>query len=140
MNHPSNPSNGSTMGITQHEFQFPVILDDDQAILDILARHKGPDQAISAKDIGATIGVDPRTIRARIRYLRMTLHKPICSQTTKPPGFFWAENADQLNASYERWFRFGIKNLAMAVRLRPDKFPDMMHQVALELQSEMSHE
>jgi predicted DNA-binding transcriptional regulator YafY len=64
-------------------------------ILDIIQRHRGQEQAITAREIGTTLGVrDSRQIRRAIRDLRLEGH-PIASSPTGTPGYFIPTDPDE---------------------------------------------
>lgn len=85
-----------------------MIGDRKEVILRIIRDRLGPERAITAREIGAMVGLDDRTVRQIIRHLIVAEGQgEILASTGSdafpgcPPGYFWAATRAQCETYYD---------------------------------------
>ena len=110
----------------------PTLSPDEQAVLDVLLRHRGRGQAIHKEQLAASIGLDVRKVRLVIVRLIEEHGQPIGSISTAPAGYFLVETPDDATqAAHELQTR--IVQLAKRLsKLKHSTTPVVLHQLALD--------
>ena len=117
------------------EVNYPVMSREEATVLSFLP--KGKSNAIKAQTLSDLIGINERTVRLHIRRLRMVFHQPICSNPGAPAGFYVAQTREELYECFERQLKFGLRNMAMAQKLWPQRWDIFTDQIIMRLEVEV---
>jgi hypothetical protein len=102
----------------------------ERRILALLRARRGRSQAIRARDLGALVGMGrngesenrrnggPRAVQEIVRRLREEHGCPILSSAGKPPGYWWAATAEELDICIREQKRKAISTLVVLRALR----------------------
>lgn len=107
---------------------------DEQAVLDVLQRHRGRAQAIGLDVLAACAGISERDVQSAVALLIEQHSIPIGSAVKKPMGYFLIETEDELAESLSQ-LTHRITALARRIAaLKQSTTPIVLHQLALEIE------
>ena len=109
--------------------QLPIdwSLDEtERRVVALLRARRGRAQAIRARDLGALVGLGPgggrnggpREVQAIIQRLRGEHGYPILSSAGRPPGYWWAATAEEIEDCIREQRRKAISTLVVLRALR----------------------
>jgi len=79
---------------------------DTRAVWEIVKKHVGRDGAVSRKDLVSCTGISDRSVRDKMRSLRLEHSKIICYSDGKPGGYFIPNSLEEVKACRNReWSR-----------------------------------
>jgi hypothetical protein len=117
-------------------YDAPAMNPEQLDVWRIIKRYQGRENAVLARNLAELTDIPERRVRDVIRHLRVDFHKPICSSTGDPAGYYIAVTPEEMKEFTDTWRRFGIKQLVMVSKLC--KFPpdELIDQVRLALAEE----
>ena len=109
---------------------------DEQAVLDVLRRHRGRAQAIGLDVLAASAGISEREVQSAVALLIEQHHMPIGSAVKKPMGYYLIETEEELAESLSQ-LTHRITALARRVAaLKRSTTPVVLNQLALEIEQD----
>lgn len=100
-------------------------------ILRLLQARRGRAQAIRVPDLAALVLIAPREVQDIVKRLREQHGAPILSGAGKPPGYWWAATAEELDGCIREQKRKAINTLIVLRALRRHR-ARLMGQVVME--------
>ncbi|MGD0263558.1 MAG: hypothetical protein ABSD47_01225 [Candidatus Methylomirabilota bacterium] len=86
--------------------------------MSLLRVRRGRSQAVRVPDLAALVGTSPREIQDVVKRLREQHGCPILSSAGKPPGYWWAATAEELEICIREQRRKAISTLVVLRALR----------------------
>lgn len=109
---------------------------DEQAVLEVLQRHRGRAQAIGLDVLAASAGLSERDVQSAVALLIEQHSMPIGSAVKKPMGYYLIETEAELAESLSQ-LTHRITALARRVAaLKRSTTPVVLQQLAIELTEE----
>jgi hypothetical protein len=98
-------------------------------LLNLLARHRGAANGISARYLAAQLGVCPREMRHLISQARYQEGAAICGHPST--GYYMADEPGELNACCAFLESRALHSLRLLARMRNTSLPDLVGQLNL---------
>lgn len=98
-----------------------------------LAKHRGRDHGISVAELSVVTGLSARTLREAISELRTRGHAIVGTPET---GYYIAQTPDEVQECCRFLRARAMHSLTIEARLRRLALPELLGQLALELQGE----
>lgn len=99
------------------------------ALLNVMSKHLGRDQGISARYLSAVLGLSPRKLRQLISRLRLEDGAAICGHPST--GYFMAQTADELELCCAFLRHRALHSLQLLSRMTRTSMPDLVGQLKL---------
>ena len=107
---------------------------DEQAVLDVLQRHRGRARAIGLDVLAACAGIAERNVQHAVASLIEQHGQPIGSATAQPAGYYLIENADELAESLGQLTHRIVSLARRIAALKQSTTPIVLNQLALEIE------
>lgn len=98
-------------------------------LLNLMSRHLGAENGISARYLAATLGVTPRELRHLISLCRYEEGTAICGHPST--GYYIATTAAELNACCAFLEARALHSLNLLSRMRKMSMPELLGQLKL---------
>lgn len=98
-------------------------------LLNLMSRHLGAENGISARYLAAMLGVNPRELRHLISQCRYEEGAAICGHPST--GYYVATTAAELNACCAFLEARALHSLNLLSRMRKVSMPDLLGQLRL---------
>jgi hypothetical protein len=109
---------------------------DEQAVLDVVRRHRGRAQAIGLDALAVSAGISERQVQHTIASLIEQHGQPIGSATMRPAGYYLIETADELAESLGQLTHRIISLARRIAALKQSTTPIVLNQLALEIEQD----
>jgi hypothetical protein len=111
----------------------PALSPDERAVLDVLVRYRGRQEAVGLEIVAGIAGISERKVQEIVVHLIERHGWPIGSAVKSPMGYFLIENEEELAESLSQLVHRLTALARRIAALKHSTLPIVLHQLALDI-------